>query len=291
MTAAGRRADAAPATVGIVGLGLIGGSLAKAYAGAGGLRVLAADADRSAEDRALAAGACQGRLRPENLGGCRLILLAIYPEATAQWLREMAPLIHRQALVIDCCGTKAAICETGFALARRHGFTFAGGHPMAGSQHSGFDHSRAELFRGAPMVIVPPEGAGPGLLDRIRAALAPAGFGRIHVTDARDHDRLIAFTSQLAHLVSNAYIKSPTAREHRGVSAGSYRDLTRVAWLNPDMWTPLFLENREHLTRELDLFMQSLAAYREALQAADAPRLRALLAEGARLKDQIDGRG
>ncbi len=277
--------------LGIVGLGLIGGSLAKAFKQAGGHHVLACDLDRATEDIAIVAGASDGRLVEGNVGDCELILIAIYPVAAAQWLRDMAPYIGKDALVIDCCGTKQAICDIGFELAAQHGFTFAGGHPMAGTQHSGFAHSRADLFQGAPMVIVPPRYDDIRLLSRIQDALAPAGFKRISVTTAQEHDRVIAFTSQLAHVVSNAYIKSPTAQGHRGVSAGSYKDLTRVAWLNPDMWTPLFIENKEHLAHELDMLIEALDGYRQAIREADAPRLRQLLAEGARLKDQIDGRG
>ncbi|MHC1786742.1 MAG: prephenate dehydrogenase [Christensenellales bacterium] len=274
-----------------MGLGLIGGSLAKAYKKQGGHEVLACDIDPATEDIALLANACDGRLRPENVGGCDLLLLALYPEAACDYLRGVAPLLAKSALVIDCCGTKRAVCEVGFALARAQGFTFAGGHPMAGTHHSGFGASRAELFSGATMVIVPAEYDDIRLLARIQDALKPAGFKNISVTSAEEHDRVIAFTSQLAHVVSSAFIKSPTARGHKGVSAGSYKDLTRVAWLNPDMWTPLFIENRENLVRELDGLMAQLAEYRNAIQAGDAPALRALLAEGALLKEEIDGRG
>ena len=104
------------------------------------------------------------------------------------------------------------------------------------------------------------------------------------------HDEMIAFTSQLAHVVSNAYIKSPTAGQHKGFSAGSYKDLTRVAWLNPDMWTELFLENGDYLLRELDGLIEALGQYRDAIASADAPRLRQLLDEGRMRKKEIDKR-
>ena len=275
-------------TVGILGLGLIGGSLARAYALAGH-SVFAADRDASILAFAQLAGAVDAPLTPENLPECDLILLAIYPEGSAAWLAENAEHISPNALVMDCCGVKQEICEACFPLAEQFGFTFIGGHPMAGTQFSGFKHSRADLFQGAPMVLVPPRFDDIRLLDRAKQALAPCGFGSFSVTTARDHDRMIAFTSQMPHIVSNAFIKSPTALEHRGFSAGSYRDLTRVAWLNPGMWAELFLENREFVLKELDTLLASLTAYRDALEDENKEVLMALLTEGKERKELVDG--
>ena len=161
---------------------------------------------------------------------------------------------------------------------------------MAGTHNSGFKYSRADMFDGAPMVLVPPVFDDIELFDRLRTLLQPARFGRISAITAEEHDRRIAFTSQMAHIVSNAFIKSPTARQHDGFSAGSYRDLTRVAWLNPDMWAELFLENREPLLFELDTLLASLQKYRDALENKDFDNLRALLDEGRRIKEEVDGR-
>ena len=275
-------------TVGILGLGLIGGSLARAYALAGH-SVYAADRDESILAFAQLAGAVVAPLTPDNLPDCDLILLAIYPEGSAAWLAENARHISQNALVLDCCGVKQEICEKCFPLAEKFGFAFLGGHPMAGTQFSGFKHSRADLFQGAPMVLVPPRFDDMDLLDRAKKALAPCGFGSFSVTTARDHDRMIAFTSQMPHIVSNAFIKSPTALDHRGFSAGSYRDLTRVAWLNPGMWAELFLENREFVLTELDTLLASLTAYRDALEDQDRNALIALLEEGKKRKELVDG--
>lgn len=275
-------------TVGILGLGLIGGSLARAYALAGH-RVYAAETDESMLAFAQLAGAVEAPLTPDNLPECELILLAIYPEGSAEWLENHAPFIAKTALVIDCCGVKQQICGKCFPLAEKYGFTFIGGHPMAGTQFSGFKHSRADLFTGAPMVLVPPRFDDILMLDRVKKALAPCGFGSFSVTTARDHDRIIAFTSQMPHIISNAFIKSPTALEHRDFSAGSYRDLTRVAWLNPAMWAELFLENREFLLNELDFFLSSLGSYRDALASGDTNALIALLDEGKKRKETVDG--
>ncbi|MBR5701476.1 MAG: prephenate dehydrogenase, partial [Oscillospiraceae bacterium] len=217
-------------TVGIVGLGLIGGSLAKAFAKAEGIRVLGLDTDRSMQEFARLSGAIHGELTRESLGECGLLLLAAYPEAAEEYLRREAPHIRKDTVVMDCLGTKRSICAMAFPLAEEYGFTFVGGHPMAGTHNSGFKYARENLFRGAPMVLVPPKGFDMELLERVKTLLAPVGFGSFSVTTAEQHDEMIAFTSQLCHVVSNAYIKSPTAEKHKGFSAGSYRDLTRVAW-------------------------------------------------------------
>ena len=274
--------------VGILGLGLIGGSLARAYAIAGHT-VYAAEKDESMLSFAQLAGAVDGQLTPESLSECELVLLAIYPEGSANWLAENAMHISKDALVMDCCGVKQLICEKCFPLAEQYGFTFMGGHPMAGTHFSGFKYSRADLFRGAPMVLVPHRFDDMDLLDRAKDALAPCGFGSFSVTTARDHDRMIAFTSQMPHILSNAFIKSATALEHKGFSAGSYRDLTRVAWLNPQMWAELFLENREFVLNELTTYIDALAQYRDAVQAQDLDTLIALLDEGKRRKEKVDG--
>lgn len=274
--------------VGILGLGLIGGSLARAYAMAGHT-VFAAEKDETMLAFAQLAGAVDAPLTPENLGECELVLLAIYPEGSAVWLERNAPHISKNALVMDCCGVKQLICGRCFPLAQQYGFTFMGGHPMAGTHFSGFKYSRANLFRGAPMVLVPHRFDDMDLLDRAKEALAPCGFGSFSVTTARDHDRMIAFTSQMPHILSNAFIKSPTALEHRGFSAGSYRDLTRVAWLNPQMWAELFLENREFVLNELSTYIAALEQYREAVEDRDVNTLIALLDEGKRRKEEVDG--
>jgi len=276
-------------TVGIVGLGLIGGSFAKAYRQAGH-RVLAADRDGSMLEFARMSGAVDEVLTAENVGQCDLVLIALYPEAACACLRELAPHFGPRPVVIDCCGTKRAVCAQGFALAEEYGFTYLGGHPMAGTHNSGFKYADADLYRGAPMVIVPPRFDDIDLLTRAKALLSPAGFGRVAVTTAQEHDRVVAFTSQMAHVVSNAYIKSPTARTQNGVSAGSYKDMTRVAWLNPQMWAELFLENKDCLLQEMDTLIGSLNEYKKAMEEDDLPELIRLLDEGRQRKEEVDGR-
>ena len=274
--------------VGILGLGLIGGSMARAYAVAGHT-VYAADLDESTLSFAILSGAVHGRLDEKTIPACELLLLAIYPGGSAKWLEDNGRLVDSGALVLDLCGIKQEVCKRCFPVARNYGFTFVGGHPMAGSHFSGFKYSRADLYKGAPMVLVPPRFDDIDLLQRVKDAMAPCGFGMFSVTTAEEHDRMIAFTSQMPHVLSNAFIKSPTARQHKGFSAGSYKDLTRVAWLNAPMWSELFLENRDNLLFELNTYLDSLTAYRDALEARDGERLTALLEAGKKAKEEVDG--
>lgn len=274
--------------VGILGLGLIGGSLARAYA-LEGHTVYAIQRNEPMLSFAMLAGAVHGRLDEKTIPQCNLILLAIYPNGSANWLEKNAHLISKDTLVMDCCGIKKEICERCFPLAKEYGFTFVGGHPMAGSQFSGFKYSRANLFEGAPMVLVPPVFDNMDLLERVKKALEPCNFGSFSVTTAEKHDKMIAFTSQMPHILSNAFIKSPTALSHKGFSAGSYKDLTRVAWLNPQMWAELFLENKENVMFELDYYIESLKAYRNAIADDDLQGLTQLLEEGKKRKEEVDG--
>ena len=273
---------------GILGLGLIGGSLARAYA-LEGHTVYAIQRNEAMLSFAMLAGAVHGKLNEETIPKCDLILLAIYPDGSASWLEKNAHLISKGALVLDCCGVKQEICARCFPVAEQYGFTFVGGHPMAGSQFSGFKYSRADLFSGAPMVLVPPVFDDIALLQRVKDALKPCHFGFFSVTTAEEHDRMIAFTSQMPHILSNAFIKSPTALKHKGFSAGSYKDLTRVAWLNPQMWAELFLENRDNVLFELDYYIESLRQYQQAIRDKDVDKLVELLDEGKKRKEEVDG--
>lgn len=296
-TDASRNAACRSMCVGIVGLGLIGGSFARAYRSLGAT-VYALDTDRDTMDASMIE-TVEAPLDDASIPSCNLIILAAYPQACLEWLEEHAEILGRISdpdtsrgpIVIDTAGVKEAVCARAFELARANGFAFVGTHPMAGTQFSGFAHARADLFRGAPMVLVPPETDDARrltLLDRAHTLLAPVGFGSFSVTSPEEHDRVIAFTSQLAHVVSNAYVKSPTARAHHGFSAGSYRDLTRVAHLNPGMWAELMMDDAKNLSQEIASLIEALDAYRLALDAGDRDRLRMLLAEGDRIKRALD---
>ena len=274
-------------TIGIAGLGLIGGSLAKAYSGEGHT-VFGYDKDEAILGFAQLSGAAAGVLDERTIGLCDALFIAVNPGDTVAYLKNAAGGIGKNTIVFDCCGVKRNVCKRCFRLAQDYGFTFVGGHPMAGSHNAGLKNSRANLFRGAYMILVPPVYDNPALLGRIEDILKPVGFGHLTITTAEKHDEMIAFSSQMAHVVSNAYIKSPSARGHKGFSAGSYKDLTRVARLNADMWAELCMDNNDFLIKELDGFISTISAYRDALAAGDRDKLIKLLEEGSRLKEELD---
>lgn len=280
--------------IGIVGLGLIGGSMAKAYRAhaeqtASNIKIYACDKNADIISLALSEGVIDGELDASTIPACDLMLLSLYPAASIDYLTQNSPIFSKHTLVIDLCGTKRDICSQGFILAKKYGFTFVGGHPMAGTHNSGYTYSRANMFKAASMVLVPASLEDEETINRARDLLSPVGFGHFSVICADEHDKIIAFTSQLAHVVSNAYVKSPTARMHKGFSAGSYKDLTRVAWLNETMWSELFSENRDNLIFELDSIINSLTEYKLALQENDVQRLSELLRDGRIAKEEIDG--
>ena len=274
-------------TVGVVGLGLMGASLCKAL-GAAGHQVLGMDADSHVQGYALLTKVIEGPLDDKTTAECDFLFLAVYPGTAVETLKKLAPQIRKDAIACDLCGVKRAVCEPCFAVAAEYGFTFVGGHPMAGRQFSGIKYAKEDLYQDATMILVPKEQEDLFTLSRLRDLLKDAGFGSVTLTTAEKHDEMIAFTSQLAHVVSNAYIKSPTAREHKSFSAGSYRDLTRVAKLNETMWTELFLDNADYLGRELDHLIGALTEYRDAIREGNAEELKRLLKEGRERKEEID---
>ncbi|HNW86175.1 MAG TPA: prephenate dehydrogenase [Candidatus Limiplasma sp.] len=274
--------------IAVVGLGLIGGSIAKAIQKYTPHTVLGLDTDSQVLYKASLLDAIDAKLTEERLAICDWLIIATRPKAAVEFVRAHASQIRKGAIVMDVCGVKRCVCDPLWQLAEQNGFTFIGGHPMAGREVGGFDHASADLFKDASMIVTPPKGVDIALLEKLKKFWCSIGFGGVTVTTPENHDRVIAYTSQLAHIVSSAYIKSPTALDHIGFSAGSYKDLTRVARLDPDMWTELFLENREPLLSELEMLMDRLQAYREALSASDEAGLRTLLAAGRDQKLEAD---
>lgn len=274
--------------VAVVGLGLIGGSLAKAIKRAGGHSVYGCDRDGQVQQRALREGAIDQVLDERNLARCQIVLVALYPQAVVDYVRAQAQAFAPGALVIDCAGVKRCVCEALEREVAGAGFVFLGGHPMAGREFSGFDAARENLFDGAWMILAPEPGTPRWATDEAEAFFAGLGFAGVRWTTPREHDRMIALTSQLAHVVSSAYAQSPAAAMHSGFSAGSFQDMTRVARLNEEMWTELFLDNADLLLEELDGLIARLGQYRQALQARDQQGLRGLLRQGREAKEALE---
>ncbi len=274
--------------IGIVGLGLIGGSLAKATKKNTNHKVYGFDISETTVKSALKDKSINKELTSENLNECDYVFIPLYPEAVKEYLIKNAKNFKENAIVIDCAGVKRCVCEECFNIAEQNGFTFIGGHPMAGTQFSGYENAKETMFHNAPFILTPKENEDILTLANAREVIISIGFGRVSVMTAERHDKLIAFTSQLAHIVSNAYIKSPSSTQRKGISAGSYKDLTRVAYLNETMWTELCLENKDNLIFELDYFINELKKYSDAMKNDDADELKKLLKEGREAKEKAD---
>ena len=274
--------------IGIVGLGLIGGSLAKAISQNTDHTVYGTDLSEQVVRKAVLVDAIEQPLTDELLPQCDIVIVALYPQATIDYVKEHAHLFRKESIVVDCGGIKKLVCDTLIPLAEDHGFLFVGGHPMAVLEHTGFTYAKKSLFNNASMIFTPTKGPIESM-EKLKELFTSIGFTNIEISTAEEHDRKIAFTSQLAHVVSNAYIKSPTALEHSGFSAGSYKDLTRVAKLNEVMWTELFLENADNLVAEIDTLIGNLQQYSTAIRERDAETLCALLKDGREKKALIDG--
>ena len=274
--------------IGIVGLGLIGGSLAKSAKKNTKYKVYGYDISKEVIKSAIAEKSIDGELTEKRLASCDYVFIPLYPEAVIEYVEKNAKIFKDGATVIDCAGVKRSVCEKCFEIADKHNFTFVGGHPMAGTQFSGFENSKDTMFWNAPFVLTPKENEDILILANAREVIMALGFGRVSVMTPRKHDKLIAFTSQLAHVVSNAFVKSPSALERKGISAGSYKDLTRVAYLNENMWTELFLDNKDNLIFELDNIIAELQKYSDAMKNNHPDTLRQLLKEGKEMKLKAD---
>ena len=275
--------------VGIVGLGLIGGSMAKSIKARTGHTVFGIARNEETLMMARMCGAIDAPLTDENLPQCDLILIAIRPAAAIEWVRRHAELISKSTVVVDLCGVKRVVVEGIAPIAEQYGFAYIGGHPMAGKERGGFTSATEDLYVGASMILTPDKRTDMKLLEMLKAFFLDVGFANLTFSTPDEHDRIIAYTSQLAHIVSSAYIKSPEAQRRRGFSAGSFRDMTRVARLDEDMWTELFLDDTDYLTKELDILIENLSEYADALKAKDADRLRALLKDGKEKKATAGG--
>lgn len=278
-------------TVAVAGLGLIGGSVAKALKRSGGLRVLGIDTDPDTRSAALGQGAVDEAGDASLLASAQLLILALNPRAAVGFLEENGHLLPRGALVSDVCGVKQLVVQKCDAYCRSRGLAFVGGHPMAGKEQSGFSHSDPDLFRGASYILTPLESTDPFAVELMKTVAGWLGCARVTLTTPEHHDRVIAFTSQLPHVLAGAYMKSPVSGQHRGYSAGSYRDVSRVASVDENLWSELFLANAGFLCEEIDSLIFHLSECRDAVARQDREQLKAVLRQGRLLKEKADQSG
>ena len=266
--------------VGIIGLGLIGGSLGRTIVNRTSDKVFALDISRKAMLDGRLLSAYHDELSKDNIGQMDIVFFSLYPNALESALVEYCPLLKDGCIVCDCCGNKRRVVKQMKELSKKYpNLEFISTHPMAGREFSGVSHSTATLFDRASMILVPVK-ADLHTTAFLKQYSLSLGFGAVVITTAEKHDEIIAFTSQLAHLVSSSYIKSQTAAQFMGFSAGSFRDMTRVARLSPEMWSQLTIDNADFLVNEIDSIVNSLVEYKDALKNKDVDKMKQLLADG-----------
>ena len=273
---------------GIVGLGLIGGSLARSIKFHSDHRVLARDINETALLQARMVNAIDGELTDEALSSCDVVLVALYPQDAVDFILQHMDCFKPGALVVDCCGVKRFVCDRVFPAFQGKDSVFMGGHPMAGRERSGFSYAQDDLFENASMILIPMPGTDIEIIRRAKEIFLSIGFAKVRFSTPLEHDEMISFTSQMAHIVSSAYVNSPLSSKHKGFSAGSFRDMTRVAQLNEKMWTELFLENDDLLVQQTDHLIRNLTAFREALKNRDEQQLFDLLTAGRVIKESLE---
>lgn len=264
-------------TVGIIGLGLVGASLAAAIHEHTYDSVLGLDINENTMRAALGQRTVDGALSRVNISTCDIIIIALYPRVALQVLGEIAPHVKKGTIVMDCCGIKRPICAEGKKLSEQYGFTFIGGHPMAGRECWGYESAKADLYKGASMILTPAPEESKNTVNYVSDYFLTLGFDRITKVTPEEHDAVIACTSQLAHVLSSSYIRSETAARHEGLSAGSFRDMTRVAALNDRMWSEIFLDNKDNLISEIDGLINHLKEYRDAIEKDDRETISELM--------------
>ena len=277
--------------VGIVGLGLIGGSFAKGYRrNAPDCTIFADNRTSSVTEKATAEGVVNAPMDDENIALCDIIIISLFTDAAVRWLDEHKDLIAGSTVVIDACGIKRRICAEGYRFAKesRNGFRFIGGHPMAGTEKAGYDNSFDTLYEGASMILVPEDPDDADLIDRAKDLLAPLKFGQFVITDPDHHDRMIAYTSQMMHVMANSIVKNEKCEYVPGFTGGSFQDMTRVAFLNPSMWTELFMNNKDYLLEDIATEIEELNKYAEAIKDGNEEELMKLLDEGRKRREALD---
>lgn len=270
----------------ISGLGIIGGSFAKALKKYTDHYIIGINRSHAPLVQAMRCGAIDEIGTVEALKTADMLILGTFPEAAVEFVEKNAHLIPKSCIVIDSCGIKSEICPKLSALAEEYGFTFVGCHPMAGKEQNGFAASEADLFNNASCILVPGK-ADEAAVEKVAALALKIGFGKVVRTTPEEHDRMIAFTSQLPHVIACAYVLSPVCPKHDGYSAGSYRDVSRVASINAKLWAELFIENKGSLEQEIDILINNMERIKQAISNSDRARLEAILSESRAVKEAL----
>lgn len=270
----------------IAGLGIIGGSYAQAIKKYTDHTVIGINRSEKPLQLALQCGAIDRIGTEKDLETADMLILGIYPQAAVEFIEKNGKYISKKCIVCDTSGIKSEICPKMVELSQKYGFTFVGTHPMAGKETNGFESADEDLFKNASCIIVPC-GAPKQAINTVTNFVFSIGFTQAPVTTPPEHDRMIAFTSQVPHVLACAYVLSPQCKKHNGFSAGSYRDVSRVAKINAELWTELFLENKEPLVNELDELINNLTSLRNSIAQSDNKKLFEQLKAGRKIKEDL----
>lgn len=260
--------------IAIIGLGLIGGSMAYRLCGFNGGKVIGYDTNaaicKSAAERGAVADIAQ------NVGsaidGADLVIIATYPDSVARIVEQNSDKFKKGAVITDICGVKSRISKE-ICSAVPDGVFYVGSHPMAGKEVEGFDNAEPTLFDGCGFIIVPTEKSDDKSIELVSSMARHLGAARIAVNTPEEHDSIIAYTSDLMHISASALCLDFNENMNLAYTAGAFRDCTRIAMINPKLWTELFLENAEHIVTEIDRFSASLNKFRDAIANGRADRL------------------
>jgi len=267
--------------IGIVGLGLIGGSIAKALKDCKKYDINGLDTDPETQELALSAGVID---QAGEIDKCDIVYVCLHPLDTVQYLLNNQ--FKAGAILTDTCGVKRFITDRVSRQLKEKGYLFVGGHPMAGKEQNGFKNSSALIFKDASYIITKDEYTDPKAIGTVSSLALDMGFAHVTRSTPLEHDKIIAYTSQLAHVVSNSYVKNPLSGQ-KGFSAGSFEDLTRVARMDHALWAELFLENSDFLCDEIDTLIKNMNDIKDTIKQKNGRLLRSLLEEGSDIKEKI----
>lgn len=273
--------------IAVVGLGIIGGSMAMAIKKYTNHYVIGINRTKATLEKALNCGAIDEMGDEDSVSQADLIILGLYPALAVEFIERNRDKIKKGAIVTDTSGIKSAVCPALEKIAADNGFVFIGSHPMAGKETAGFDSADADLFSGASFIVVP--GNAPhSELSTLCSLAIEIGFSGIRLTTPEEHDRMIAYTSQLPHVLACAYVLSPQCPNHKGFSAGSYRDVSRVAKINAPLWSELFIENRKPLLDEINTLINNLNLIKGKIENKNSEELIEILDKSRTIKEQLD---
>ncbi len=270
----------------VVGMGLIGGSVCKAVREYTTHRIYGVDTDLKTVQAALEDGVVDGIIEDGNYAEIDMTIVCLYPYITAEFLKENMSRFKKDSIVCDFCGIKSFLVQQMTDLAKKCEVRYVSAHPMSGREVGGYANSLKTLYVGKNFIITPVSGTDVAAVKEVALLATQMGVTKIVQTTPEEHDKIIAYTSQLAHIVSSAYVKSPTIEEELGFTGGSFQDMTRVATVNESMWTSLFLLNRDALLSELNMLIENLSLYKDALEQKNDRLMYVLLRDGRLRKEE-----